>query len=313
MPHRVYFLALLALTGFIGQSFGQTVESTEAPAAKAPPAVTTITPEDGYTRLVETGEASGHFDTAIVTLKDEAGREVDLVGVVHIGDAVYYRRLNKRLATYESVLYEMVKPKGVQVRPGESSGSVLTSFQRSLTNLLDLSYQLDGIDYAAKNFVHADITPSRMSELLEERGASLWTIFFELMTQQLSKMHDVQAMPQPNALELLGAIFSKDRASKLKMIFGRVLGDIETAFSGLGSTTFGEVIVTERNKEALRVLDERLEAGDKRLAIFYGAAHMPDIEARLVEKGFKRDRVRWMTAWKIGAPAPASQPTRKRV
>ena len=38
----------------------------------------------------------------------------------------------------------------------------------------------------------------------------------------------------------------------------------------------------------------------KNLAIFYGAAHLPDLEERMVEKmGFERKATRWVTAWKL--------------
>ena len=38
------------------------------------------------------------------------------------------------------------------------------------------------------------------------------------------------------------------------------------------------------------------------LAIFYGAAHFPDMEKRMIEKmGFERKGVRWVTAWELPA------------
>ena len=60
------------------------------------------------------------------------------------------------------------------------------------------------------------------------------------------------------------------------------------------------MILTDRNKVALKVLARELAAGKKKLAIFYGAAHLPDLEERMVEKmGFERKATRWVTAWKL--------------
>ena len=48
------------------------------------------------------------------------------------------------------------------------------------------------------------------------------------------------------------------------------------------------------------VLQRELERGSKRLGIFYGAAHMPDFERRLVlDFGLKKAGVEWRTAWNL--------------
>ena len=56
-------------------------------------------------------------------------------------------------------------------------------------------------------------------------------------------------------------------------------------------------IVGERNRVAFEVLDKQLAAGKKKLAIFYGAAHLPDMEQRLIKRGFKRTSTKWLKAW----------------
>jgi hypothetical protein len=38
------------------------------------------------------------------------------------------------------------------------------------------------------------------------------------------------------------------------------------------------------------------------LAVFYGAAHLPDLEKRLRGVGFGRMAERWLTAWDLSAP-----------
>jgi hypothetical protein len=62
----------------------------------------------------------------------------------------------------------------------------------------------------------------------------------------------------------------------------------------------GSTIITERNKKALEVLDREMKRGKRKLAIFYGAGHLPDFEARL-KKDFKlkRQNQRWLEAWKL--------------
>jgi hypothetical protein len=86
---------------------------------------------------------------------------------------------------------------------------------------------------------------------------------------------------------------------------------METLMAGLESGE-GTVIVTERNKIAFGVLDQQLKAGKKRLALFYGAAHLPSMEKMLIERGFKKTKSEWLKAWtlppepKPADPAPAT-------
>ena len=64
----------------------------------------------------------------------------------------------------------------------------------------------------------------------------------------------------------------------------------------------------------MRRLDE-LPAGTRSVAIFYGAAHLSDLEKRLVERGYVRAGGRWVTAWDVSPPAeaaPAAPPTPER-
>jgi hypothetical protein len=59
------------------------------------------------------------------------------------------------------------------------------------------------------------------------------------------------------------------------------------------------VIISDRNKKALEILDQRVTAGRKNLGLFYGAAHLSDMEDRLEKMGYRRTAERWMTAWDI--------------
>jgi hypothetical protein len=57
------------------------------------------------------------------------------------------------------------------------------------------------------------------------------------------------------------------------------------------------------------VLDETIKAGKKKIAIFYGAAHMSDLSKRVREMGFKpAGAVEWKAAWdlRIRADQPSA-------
>jgi hypothetical protein len=62
------------------------------------------------------------------------------------------------------------------------------------------------------------------------------------------------------------------------------------------------VIIGDRNARCIEVLDREIADGKKKLGIFYGAAHFPDLERRLLEKGFARVSTKWATAWRVAKP-----------
>jgi hypothetical protein len=55
-----------------------------------------------------------------------------------------------------------------------------------------------------------------------------------------------------------------------------------------------------RNDACIEVLQQQIAAGKKRIAIFYGSAHMPDFERRLLDNfGMQRHSIRWFDAWDL--------------
>jgi hypothetical protein len=64
--------------------------------------------------------------------------------------------------------------------------------------------------------------------------------------------------------------------------------------------TVNQLLVEDRNKACMKVLQQQLAAGKKKIAIFYGAAHMPDFDKRLKEDfGMKRTTSEWVDAWSL--------------
>jgi len=62
--------------------------------------------------------------------------------------------------------------------------------------------------------------------------------------------------------------------------------------------------VSKAGQAATR-LGQQLTAGKKKIAIFYGAAHMPDFDKRLKEDfGMKRTDSVWITAWNLVESSP---------
>ena len=71
------------------------------------------------------------------------------------------------------------------------------------------------------------------------------------------------------------------------------------------------VIIGERNKAAMQELQAAIRAGYRRIAIFYGSAHLPDFDKRLQQDmQFRPVSMQWRTAWSICQPIrPAGRKT----
>lgn len=235
---------------------------------------------------------------------------VDLIGAIHVADSGYYEALNKRFEGYDVVLYEMVAPEGAKIPKGtKPGGHPVAMLQNGLKGMLKLEHQLELIDYTKDNMVHADMSPDEFAKSMSERGESFATMFFRMMGQAMAQQ--TQQKSKTNDFEMLAALFDRNRSSTLKRLMAEQFENMDGAMSALEGPN-GSAIVSERNKVALKKLSDQLAAGKKKIAIFYGAAHMNDIEKRLAnEFGLKRAGEEWVTAWKLDAPAPVKQQARK--
>lgn len=254
-----------------------------------------------FMKFQEDGAGGGTLEAEIVTYRSADGVSVDLVAAVHVADEAYFDRLNERFTQYDSVLYEMVKPAGMNMpKPGEPrADSPVSGLQRMLKNVLELDFQLDAIDYTAGNFVHADLDAETFQQLQQERGETLFQLMLRALMNDLMRP---RTGGQPLTLEdLLTAAAAPDRARQFKLLLAPQFQDMEALVAGFGDAKGESVIITERNKAAMKALEQRIAQGDRKLAIFYGAAHLPDMQQRLAEMGFKRVDSEWLVAWDMRA------------
>lgn len=249
------------------------------------------------------------METSIVTYMPADGADgpiIDLIGAVHIGDADYYAELNEQFPTYEALLYELVTPEndpdGIPTGEGRRRHPV-AGMQSMMQNMLELSHQLQEVDYSAENFVHADMTIEQFNETMAERGESWLQMYFRAMGQSMA----AQSGGGSNDIDVLMALFSTDRPLRLKRIMAEQFESMEGAIDAFSGED-GSTIITERNGRALEVLDEELEAGRSRIGIFYGAGHMADFDERLIrDYGLQRGEVRWIVAWDLTSDKSARE------
>ncbi len=178
----------------------------------------------------------------------------------------------------------------------------LGHLQENMRSTLALESQLKLIDYKAKNFVHADMSLEGFFDTQEQKRESFLTLWLRAVAAQSAA--SASGRPQPGLVRVLEILVSKDKDSstELKRLLGEQFDTVEDLMGGIEADG-GTVIIGERNRHALEVMDKEITAGKKKLAIFYGAAHLPDMEARLLKKGFKLTKTEWLKAWDLPVAA----------
>jgi len=236
-----------------------------------------------------------------VTRYEKDGVIVDLLGAVHIADKAYYDQLNKAFTKYDSLLFEMIGGEAMQQeekkkqmeekKKKDQQMGFLGKMYQIMADRLDLVGQKEGIDYSKDNFVHADLTLKAFNDMQKAKGESLLKL--ALKNAQLQAKGNAKG---PDAMKLFKALMAND-SDALKLAIVHTLGNGDDQVMALAGKD--SVIIGDRNAECLKVMDAEIAKGKKKLGIFYGAAHFPDMEERMIKKGFKKTKHIWLNAWKI--------------
>ncbi len=258
-----------------------------------------------FLRVEKSGDDLKALQTAIVRYASQKQPKVsvDLVGAVHIGESKYYETLNALFDDYDVVLYELVAPEGTRIPKGGRKGPAtnpLSILQVSAQKFLGLESQLEKVDYSKKHFVHADLSPQQMRAKMRERGDSPLSLAFGAISEMMRDPSFQSKMDDSDTAEITFNDISEMMTDplKAKRFMARQFAGSGVMEAGLGQS-LNQLIVEDRNAAAMNVLDEQIKAGKKKIAIFYGAAHMPDFEQRLSKIDFERKTQSWVTAWDL--------------
>ena len=256
----------------------------------------------------------------LATYADAQGHQIDLVGAIHIAEPSYYADLNTRFATYDKVLYEMVdgeglprmlilkrkvegntateeekaeyaKLRGEMKERKEDSilGIVLNLLYDSISTQMNLQMQSEGIDYGKENFVFADVTQEELSKAMKDRGESWLGLIVKSMISNMGEL-DIFSLLNPDPAQ-----------------YKRMMMEALAKSSQSDSVMEQSSIVVARNAKCFQVLEGVLkDPAAKRVAIFYGAMHLRDMDERLKKMGYTLQKVEWLSA--ISSTSSAPQP-----
>ncbi|KAK8523164.1 hypothetical protein V6N13_113119 [Hibiscus sabdariffa] len=161
------------------------------------------------------GSQSGELQTAIVSYRKRFPwsilypfLRVDLVSTIHIADSEYFETLQKELAPYDCVLYEMVASReSLENRRNPSASkrlkssrprgfNILGCIQRQMARILTLDFQLDCLDYQADNWYHADLDYETFKLLQLEKGESFFTFARDMTLKSTKALVQPASIPE---------------------------------------------------------------------------------------------------------------------
>lgn len=275
-----------------------------------------------YMRVEETGSNDIRLQIAIREFRPGRGKGpvVWLSAVTHLGETNYYRQLQKHLDEQELVLYEGVEAEAdAGGSPARSSPSPPRSphaegpaadpspgLQAMMAASLGLAFQLAAIDYSRPHFRHSDLSLDQIATLT--RGTSAAPGGEPGARDNLQMLLEVMSGDSLAgalagfATRLLGSSPKLRAFTRLMLIetIGRLDGDLTQA-EGLPRELrqLIEVLLAARNEAVVNDLKQWLARKEplRSISLFYGAAHMPDLEKRLVRQlNYRLTGEQWLTA-----------------
>ena len=97
------------------------------------------------------------------------------------------------------------------------------------------------------------------------------------------RQHNRAQLDEPSDSDIgsadpLGILEHPGNPARMKRLLAEQLSDAGELEQGFGPT-MNRILIRDRNEAAVAVLQKEIAKGRKRIAIFYGAAHMPDFDS----------------------------------
>jgi len=252
--------------------------------------------ENGEPKALQTAIASYEF-----TSGPYKGAVVDLIGAVHVGEKSYYSSLNNQFKKYDAMLFELVADPDQRITKAKKDKGVyspISAIQVGMKDALGLAFQLDEIDYKAKNFVHADMTPKEFVDDMKNRKDGFLSMFARVLGSSIA----AQGVSQANGSDakMLAALASDNRTLALRRVMADQFATMDIQMAGFADSQGKSTLLTERNGKAMQVLDRELGKGKRNIGIFYGAAHLDDMHDRLLRDfNATPGKLEWLDAWEL--------------
>lgn len=255
--------------------------------------------------------SEGSLQTAVYTLEHpQSFVRVKLIGLIHVGEAKYYKNVAKLTNEADYVFYEGIRLEQstanyshiqlvsqVMNSPPKKSIQNIVNFQSEFAKYFNLVEQGDYLK-PKPNWINADVNFSDFIQILKNLNVSLEQISKTLtLESKVSMDQDIapEDLIQFEDTRAVAMLKFKRRMAKYLVKSARELCYDENM------KIPREVIILERNRVALEYMSEKLTSNlPLELGVLYGAAHIPNFLEVLTEKyKFQIQSIIWLDAWRL--------------
>lgn len=295
-------------------------------------------PPQPYMRITRATNGAASLDIAVREFQptDKRSPKIYLVAVSHLGEEAYYSQLQNMLENTDRVLFEGVRASAERAKPQPRDPNSPPrpkmpkpqageySLQSDMAKSLGLKFQLEAIDYERPHFLNSDMTIAQISEVLnpgqhigppsdapgntsrpapkadEDSGSAQFENLLSAMDGSgfLGKVLQI-------GLRFIGS--SEKMQALVKLAFIEVLGGLDGDLSNLeipapGLKELLNVLIDKRNAVVIEDVRAAMHEANapKSIAIFYGAAHMPNMEMKLRnDLGYRPVQDQWFQAFSV--------------
>jgi hypothetical protein len=237
----------------------------------------------------------------------KTGPTIWLAGVMHLGEPQYYNALQSFLDKQTVVLYEGINADAHPHHVHDPTNATVVatnaiaasralgtnsdySMQATLARSLGLVFQLEAIDYDRTNFLNSDLSIGEIQRIMTGPPGgptrdSPTNASFDVLLQIMDGSSFLGSLVKMG-LQYLAANPQMQAVAKMTLIeaIGKLKGDLSDV-QGLPPDWqhLLQVLIQARNAHLLQDLRDELAKipASGSVAVFYGAAHMDDMEKKL--------------------------------
>jgi hypothetical protein len=317
---KTAFIVLSAFTLALGgMNWAALSRAADSPLPQAPQPYTRVANPD--TNTVQLQIALRKFVPA-----QKSGPVIWLAGVMHLGEPEYYHALQHFLDGQTVVLYEGINPDAhphhvhddatnaaVSATNGDTAVAVPApgtnsdySMQATLARSLGLVFQLEAIDYDRTNFLNSDLSIGQIQHIMAGAPGQETTTnaSFDVLLQIMDGSSFLGSLVKMG-MQFISTNPQLQAVAKMTLIeaIGKLKGDLSDV-QGLPPDWqhLLQVLIQARNQHLLEDLSGELSKipASGSVAVFYGAAHMDDLEKRLTtDLHYRPTEDVWLPAFSV--------------
>ena len=189
--------------------------------------------------------------------------QIVLISMIHLGEKGFFQAVNKELATCDLVLYE---------EQGDADLGGLSG--KMISGLTGLSFQGTEIPFNKKTWRSADLSNDSLMRMLGMDPVAMKRM--KKMMKNMGGFKLDKRMLESNPM-------LKQMIPTREKIIAQLRGASESKKLAEGFGEMADVILYQRNAIAIGELTKASHGQYKRVALIYGAAHMPAIEAYMTK------------------------------